>query len=62
MAPTHRLSAMVEQAPYRPRKGVPSSLAAMEAAMIWLSRSPPNSTSTSWGVTPALFRQVAAAV
>ena len=55
-------SAIVEQAPYTPKKGKSKSRAAKEAEMIWLSRSPPNSTSTSWGVTPALFRQVAAAV
>ena len=35
---------------------------AMEEDMIWLSRSPPSSTSTCFSVMPALVRQVVAAV
>ena len=36
--------------------------AAVEAAIIWLSRSPPSGTSTLSGVARAFFRQVSAAV
>ena len=40
----------------------PDDRAAVEAAIIWLSRSPPSVTSTLSGVAPAFFRQVSAAV
>ena len=48
-------SAAVEQAPYRPRKGIFSSLTANVDAVHWLSRSPPRMRSISSGFFAAFF-------
>ena len=45
--------AMVEQAPYCPRKGMPKSSSPKVEEMHWLSKSPARMKSTSWGERPA---------
>ena len=48
-------SPIVEQAPYRPKKGTSCPRAAKEEPMHWLSRSPAKSQSRAEAACPALF-------
>ena len=61
MAARLRDSAMVEQAPYSPKKGTPALRAAYPALMHWLSRSPAKRKSSTDVVCLAFSKAAASA-